>query len=223
MIVGGALIDMCTPELFTTRGVCIDARGKTALDEGVFMNDAITKGCAVVVCTGWSERFSKESYFDFSTMPFVTPAAAQLLVAKQIRFLMLDTPTPDVAPYAEHKTLLGGGVYIVENVAQTESLLNVGNFECTVVPLRLHADASPVRAYARVFGTQTVSPGVYRHYKGHQYEVVETARHSESLEPLVVYKEYGVTEPKWWVRPAEMFSELVTIDGQSIPRFARIS
>ena len=63
-------------------------------------------------------------------------------------------------------------------------------------------------------------PGLYRHYKGLLYEVVGTARHSESLEPMTLYRAwYG--EQGLWVRPAAMFNEDVEIDGVRQPRFAR--
>ena len=62
--------------------------------------------------------------------------------------------------------------------------------------------------------------GLYRHYKGNLYEVVGTARHSETLEPMTVYRAlYG--EHGLWVRPAAMFAELVTIDGVLRPRFEK--
>ncbi len=61
--------------------------------------------------------------------------------------------------------------------------------------------------------------GVYRHYKGQRYRVLGTARHSETMEPMVVYQalhgEYGL-----WVRPAAMFCETVELEGEPIPRFA---
>ena len=60
--------------------------------------------------------------------------------------------------------------------------------------------------------------GVYRHYKGQRYQVLGTARHSETLEELVVYRAlYG--EHGLWVRPAAMFGETVSVDGQPMPRF----
>lgn len=63
-----------------------------------------------------------------------------------------------------------------------------------------------------------VRPGRYRHYKGNEYSVIGTARHSETLEELVVYRqEYG--EHGLWVRPKQMFSETVTVDGQDVLRF----
>jgi hypothetical protein len=64
-------------------------------------------------------------------------------------------------------------------------------------------------------------PGLYRHYKGMRYEVIGTVRHSETLEPMTLYKalygEFGL-----WVRPAAMFNEQVEIDGLVQPRFTRI-
>lgn len=68
----------------------------------------------------------------------------------------------------------------------------------------------------------TILPGRYRHFKGNEYEVVGIAKHSESLEPMVVYRAlYG--EGGLWVRPASMWNEIVTRDGKSFPRFERIS
>ena len=65
-------------------------------------------------------------------------------------------------------------------------------------------------------------PGRYRHYKGGLYEVIGTARHSETLEPMTLYRAlYG--EHGLWVRPADMFTEEITIDGVRQPRFVRIS
>lgn len=60
--------------------------------------------------------------------------------------------------------------------------------------------------------------GKYKHYKGKEYEVIGIAKHSETLEELVVYKAlYG--EGALWVRPFKMFEEEVEVDGQKIPRF----
>lgn len=65
-------------------------------------------------------------------------------------------------------------------------------------------------------------PGRYRHYKGNEYEVIGLAQHSETLEPLVVYRAlYGAQG--LWVRPRDMFLESVDIDGKRLPRFARIA
>ena len=63
-----------------------------------------------------------------------------------------------------------------------------------------------------------VQPGRYRHYKGHEYEVLGVARHSETEEEYVVYRAlYG--ERGLWIRPTAMFEELVVIEGRHVPRF----
>ena len=63
--------------------------------------------------------------------------------------------------------------------------------------------------------------GKYRHFKGGMYEVIGIAKHSETLEALVVYRAlYGDNE--LWVRPASMWNETVTRDGKTVPRFTYI-
>jgi hypothetical protein len=67
-------------------------------------------------------------------------------------------------------------------------------------------------------------PGRYRHYKGREYRVLGIARHSETLEPLVVYQAlYG--EHALWVRPAAMFTKNVAGNeaGGRVPRFAFVA
>ena len=64
-----------------------------------------------------------------------------------------------------------------------------------------------------------LKPGIYRHFKGNCYELLYVAKHSETLEPMVVYRAlYG--EGGVWVRPASMWSEHVEKEGYSGPRFA---
>ncbi|WP_400999359.1 DUF1653 domain-containing protein [Agromyces sp. GXQ0307] len=66
-----------------------------------------------------------------------------------------------------------------------------------------------------------IPPGTYEHYKGHRYEVLTLARHSETEEWLVVYRQlYG--DHGVWVRPADMFAEHVEVDGGLVPRFRRV-
>jgi hypothetical protein len=66
-----------------------------------------------------------------------------------------------------------------------------------------------------------LKPGRYRHYKGQDYIVLGVARHSETQEELVVYRQdYG--DRGLWVRPAAMFAQTVTVEGQVMPRFAYV-
>ena len=63
--------------------------------------------------------------------------------------------------------------------------------------------------------------GRYRHFKGNEYEVVAVAKHSETLEPMVVYRAlYG--EGGYWVRPAAMWNEVVEKETYTGPRFQYI-
>ncbi len=68
---------------------------------------------------------------------------------------------------------------------------------------------------------KTIPSGRYRHFKGNEYEVLGIARHSETEEPMVVYRPlYG--EGRMWVRPAEMWNETVERDGRVHIRFKRV-
>jgi len=63
-----------------------------------------------------------------------------------------------------------------------------------------------------------LKPGIYRHFKGNRYELLHVAVHSETLEPMVVYRAlYG--EGGVWVRPLRMWTEHVERDGYFGPRF----
>lgn len=63
--------------------------------------------------------------------------------------------------------------------------------------------------------------GKYRHYKGKEYELIGIAKHSETLEELVVYKAlYG--NKQIWVRPREMFFEDIIFEGVKQPRFCKL-
>jgi hypothetical protein len=67
-----------------------------------------------------------------------------------------------------------------------------------------------------------IKPGKYQHYKGNLYEVIGVARHSETLDELVVYEalydsEFG--KDALWIRPKKMFLELVEHDGKLVPRY----
>ncbi len=67
----------------------------------------------------------------------------------------------------------------------------------------------------------SVQIGKYRHFKGNEYEVIALAKHSETLEEMVVYRAcYG--EGGVWVRPAYMWEETVEVNGNMVPRFQKI-
>ncbi|MCC5854128.1 MAG: DUF1653 domain-containing protein [Idiomarina sp.] len=64
----------------------------------------------------------------------------------------------------------------------------------------------------------TLLPGIYTHYKGNDYEVIDLVRHSETDEWFVLYRPlYG--DGGLWIRPYAMFTEQVTLDNRAVPRF----
>ena len=77
------------------------------------------------------------------------------------------------------------------------------------------------RIYRIYNNMEEIKPGRYRHFKGNEYEVLFTARHSETEEEMVVYKAlYG--DGGIWVRPASMWNETVVRDGKEYKRFTYI-
>ena len=69
----------------------------------------------------------------------------------------------------------------------------------------------------------SIEVGLYKHYKGNIYEVIGVAKHSETLEEMVVYKAtYQAEGQNLWVRPLKLFLETIIVNGQSIKRFEKI-
>jgi len=69
---------------------------------------------------------------------------------------------------------------------------------------------------------QEIQKGIYEHYKGKLYEVLDTGIHTEAREPVVIYKALykgDFKEGQLWVRPLTMFRESVVVDGKEVPRF----
>lgn len=67
-----------------------------------------------------------------------------------------------------------------------------------------------------------IKKGIYEHYKGGRYEILGTALHTETKEPLVVYRPLYDSSVSFWVRPYDMFVETIIVDGKSVPRFRYI-
>ena len=71
----------------------------------------------------------------------------------------------------------------------------------------------------------TIEKGLYRHYKGNLYRVIGVGCHTETLEYYVVYSpvDHKLGIPEVWLRPYDMFTETVEIDGKTFPRFEKIT
>lgn len=71
--------------------------------------------------------------------------------------------------------------------------------------------------YDKIKGMREVKLGTYRHFKGHLCEVIGAAKHTETLEELVIYRHNETGE--LWARPKKMFLEMIIVDGKKIARF----
>lgn len=70
----------------------------------------------------------------------------------------------------------------------------------------------------RIYMNEMIKIGKYRHFKGNEYLVIGTAKHSETLEEMVIYKAlYG--DRGLWVRPLSMWNETIEHDGKNVQRF----
>ena len=110
-------------------------------------------GCAVLLHTGWDREIGGQHYYQGS--PYLTPAAAQLLVRSKISLLGIDFPSPDPIDsqeYPVHHTLLNAGIPIVEGLVGLNQLSDVvGEKYFAAFPLKVAGiEGSPVRAVAIV-------------------------------------------------------------------------
>jgi len=68
-----------------------------------------------------------------------------------------------------------------------------------------------------------IQSGIYEHYRGDRYEVVGAGLETETLAPVIIYKPLYESPVQLWVRPFEMFTESVEVDGKKVERFRRIN
>jgi hypothetical protein len=125
-----------------------------------------------------------------------------------------------VGPFAGPFIALG----LSENEARhCEEAFHAGQ---TVVVVKAPGRSALARSILRRDGAHEpggvdIVPGRYRHFKGGLYQVLGVARHSETNELLVVYRDLS-GDGALWVRPLGMFQETVTVDGREVPRFQRL-
>lgn len=147
MIAGGQRMCEVPVSKFVGRGRLIDARGRPSIGLDLLDGVSLNAGDIVVVMTGWYRLFRTPPYYD--DYPEVEPDFATHLTEVGVAVLALDTPSPDRAPFAIHKILLGNGVLIVENVTDVEDLIGLEDFEVIALPAKLDCEAAPARVIAR--------------------------------------------------------------------------
>lgn len=146
MLAGGAGIADLPAAAFFGRGCLIDARGAAIAGPELLSASPAAAGDIVLVLTGFSDRFDDPAYY--SDYPEISEAFAEGLVARGVKMLGLDTPSPDRAPYPVHKLLLAHGILILENLTNLAALLGVKAFDVAALPAKFAANAAPARAVA---------------------------------------------------------------------------
>lgn len=136
-------------ECFVGRGCLIDARGESEIDYITDYDNKINRGDIVLILTGTDEFYGNEDYYN--KHPVITEKLAHFLVSKEIKMLGVDMPSPDFPPFSVHKLLLRKEIFILENLTNLKQLLSIENFQVFAAPLKICAEASLTRAFARCF------------------------------------------------------------------------
>jgi kynurenine formamidase len=149
MIPGGKYIDEMPVEHFVGPGVVIDVRGKNLIDETVLIGSNVRTGSILLLYTGMSEQFRTDTYN--TAYPRISESFAKAVVDAGVKIIGIDMLSPDIEEtFPVHKILLSKEVLIIENLTNLESLIGVKNFEVLAFPMKLHAEAAPVRVVARI-------------------------------------------------------------------------
>ena len=135
-------------ENFIGKGVLLDVRGENPISMKPFYKDMVTDGCVVLLYTGFDKHYCTEEYF--TRHPAVSNELADFLLSKNIKMLGMDMPAPDHPPFTFHKALLANEIFVLENLVNLHSLLDIDSFEVIAFPLKISAEASFVRAVCRI-------------------------------------------------------------------------
>lgn len=108
----------------------------------------IEENSIVLIYTGFGEKYRSQSYYE--NYPVVTEDFAQKMVDVQVKIVGMDILGPDQPPFPTHKILLGHEILIIENLTNLNQLVGIADFEIIALPMKLQADAAPVRVIARI-------------------------------------------------------------------------
>ena len=133
---------------FIGKGCILDVRNLPVIKMKTDYTDKISENSILLLFTGQNEKFGSEEYF--SNTPVIDEEFAFMLIEKKIKILGIDSPSPDRFPFMVHKLLLNNGIPIIENLTNLELLLDKANFEVIAFPLKIRADASIIRAVAKI-------------------------------------------------------------------------
>lgn len=134
---------------FIGRGVLLDVRGEKNIGYKTEYEKLVQTGDIVLVFTGFADLYAEPGKY-YKEYPVLEDELTDFLVRKKIKILGIDTAAPDKFPFNTHKKLLKEDIFILENLTNLKALVGVNDFEVIAVPLKIQAEASLVRAYAKV-------------------------------------------------------------------------
>lgn len=124
-------------------GCVLDVRNQPLIQWQPNYDRQVPTGSIILLYTGHDQWYGSDRYF--LDHPRVAPEFCEFLLAKRVKLLGMDLPSPDGPPFPVHKCLLSQGVYLLENLTNLNQLLDWPSFEVIVLPLRIRADGAPVR------------------------------------------------------------------------------
>lgn len=133
-------------EKFMGKGCLLDVRGEAVIKYKDVYDSLVSPGDIVLLRTDHSAKYGTNRYY--VDHPVVDEELAKFLVNKGIKMLGMDLPSPDSYPFLVHKLLLGAGIPLLENLTNLASLEGKIAFEIIAFPLRIPAEACPVRVVA---------------------------------------------------------------------------
>jgi kynurenine formamidase len=145
MIADGKSLDQIPIEQFVGKGCYINA--ENGFDLEVIKQTDIQEGDIVLLHTGIIDRYHEPNYYE--DYPEIPEDVARYLVEKKIKMVGMDMSGPDHPPHDIHKILLGGGVLIVENLANLDKLAGK-DFTVYALPIKLDLDGAPARVIAQL-------------------------------------------------------------------------
>lgn len=148
MIPNGRKLSDISVDRFVAKGHLIDARGSREIDVGLLEEHSIAEGDCVLLYTGFDQKFGEPAFY--TDYPVLTEACAQELVRLKIKFVGMDTSSPDKTPYNVHRILLCEEILIIEGLVNLSELLSIKEFEVIALPAKFEAEAAPVRVIAWV-------------------------------------------------------------------------
>lgn len=143
----GQMVKDLALETFMGRGCLLDVRGEAVIRYKEDYDKAVLPGDIVLLWTGYSTIYGTEGYY--TNHPVVGEELADFLIRRGIKMLGVDLPSPDQPPFAVHKRLFMANIPLLENLTNLEALAGFGEFEVMAFPLKISAEASPVRVVAR--------------------------------------------------------------------------